>query len=64
MYFCDTPTRKIYAFDYPNSMNGEGTICNRRLIWTMPSHLSGGPDGAQVGTFNISLSYFKSVQLR
>ena len=64
MYFCDTPTRKIYAFDYPHSRNGEGKICNRRLIWTMPSHLSGGPDGAQVGTFNISLSYFKSVQLR
>jgi sugar lactone lactonase YvrE len=50
MYFCDTPTRKIYAFDYPHVPNGEGKLSNRRLIWTMPSHLPGGPDGAQVGT--------------
>jgi len=46
MYFCDTPTRKVYAFDYPEA-NGE--VCsNRRLIWTMPANLPGGPDGAQV----------------
>jgi triosephosphate isomerase len=44
MYFCDTPTRKIYAFDYG------AQLTNRRLIWTMPSHMDGGPDGAQVGT--------------
>ena len=44
MYFCDTPTRKVYAFDYPES----GPVTNRRLIWTMPSNLPGGPDGAQV----------------
>jgi len=44
MYFCDTPTRKVYAFDYP----AEGPLTNRRLVWTMPSNLSGGPDGAQV----------------
>ena len=50
MYFCDTPTRKIYAFDYPHEIGGEGKVDSRRLIWTMPSHLSGGPDGAQVGT--------------
>ena len=50
MYFCDTPTRKIYAFDYPHGIDGEGKNGNRRLVWTMPSHLSGGPDGAQVGT--------------
>lgn len=43
MYFCDTPTRKIYAFDYG------AQLTNRRLIWTMPSNLDGGPDGAQVG---------------
>jgi L-arabinonolactonase len=49
MYFCDTPTRKIYALDYPHARDGVGKVCNRRLIWTMPSHLSGGPDGAQVG---------------
>jgi sugar lactone lactonase YvrE len=45
MFFCDTPTRKVYAFDYPS---GDGPLTNRRLVWTMPSNLSGGPDGAQV----------------
>ena len=43
LYFCDTPTRKLYAFDYPK----EGPLKNRRLIWTMPPNLPGGPDGAQ-----------------
>lgn len=47
MYFCDTPTRKIYSFDYPKEKGGK--LSNRRLIWTMPSNLPGGPDGAQVG---------------
>jgi len=47
MFFCDTPTRKIYAFDYPKEKGGK--LSNRRLIWTMPSNLPGGPDGAQVG---------------
>ena len=46
MYFCDTPTRKVYAFDYPVN---SGEVCsNRRLLWTMPPNLAGGPDGAQV----------------
>lgn len=46
MYFCDTPTRKVYAFDYPRET---GQFCsNRRLVWTMPPNLAGGPDGAQV----------------
>jgi len=46
MYFCDTPTRKVYAFDYPSESGG---VCsNRRLLWTMPANLPGGPDGAQV----------------
>jgi triosephosphate isomerase len=46
IYFCDTPTRKVYAFDYPES---SGEVCtNRRLLWTMPPNLPGGPDGAQV----------------
>lgn len=44
MYFCDTPTRKVYAFDYPTY----GPLQNRRLVWTMPPNLEGGPDGAQV----------------
>lgn len=33
MYFCDTPTRKIYVFDYPVGRGGK--LTNRRLIWTM-----------------------------
>ncbi|CAB9506252.1 Triosephosphate isomerase [Seminavis robusta] len=41
IFFCDTPTRKVYAFDYP-------VLTNRREIWTMPSEWPGGPDGAQV----------------
>eukprot|EP00536_Pseudo-nitzschia_multiseries_P014651 jgi/Psemu1/298789/fgenesh1_pm.745_\ len=46
MYFCDTPTRKVYAFDYPSE---RGAQCsNRQLLWTMPPNLPGGPDGAQV----------------
>lgn len=47
IYFCDTPTRKLYAFDYPTTTTG-GPITNRRLVWTMPASLPGGPDGAQV----------------
>ncbi len=46
MYFCDTPTRKLYAFDYPEGDGGK--LSNRRLVWTMPPNLPGGPDGAQV----------------
>ncbi len=45
MYFCDTPTRKVYAFDYPED---DGPLKNRRLVWTTPPNLPGGPDGAQV----------------
>ena len=44
MYFADTPTRKVYAFDY----DPKGKPANRRLVWSMPPHLPGGPDGAQV----------------
>jgi triosephosphate isomerase (TIM) len=51
MYFCDTPTRKIYAFDYPHSRTAGGKLSRRRLIWTMPSNLPGGPDGAQIGKY-------------
>merc|ERR1712238_287356 len=45
LYFCDTPTRKVYAFDYPETTTTEvssgssSLLSNRRLIWTMPSHL-------------------------
>ena len=46
MYFCDTPTRKLYAFDYP--ISGKGPVSNRRLLWTVPAYFPGEPDGAQV----------------
>lgn len=46
MFFCDTPTRKIYEFEYPRESGGQ--LSNRRLVWTMPANLPGGPDGAQV----------------
>ena len=48
MYFCDTPTRKVYAFDYPTETTATGPLTNRRLVYTMPASLPGGPDGAQV----------------
>lgn len=46
IYFCDTPTRKVYAFDYPTEDGGK--LTKRRLVWTVPPNLPGGPDGAQV----------------
>ena len=46
MYFCDSPTRKVYAFDYPQDQGG--MLSNRQLVWTVPSDLPGVPDGAQV----------------
>jgi triosephosphate isomerase len=57
IFFCDTPTRKLYAFDYPKEKGGK--LTNRRLVWTVPSNLPGGPDGAQVdaeGCIWIALS--------
>eukprot|EP00958_Prasinococcus_capsulatus_P004326 scaffold401_cov399-Prasinococcus_capsulatus_cf.AAC.10 len=33
MYFCDTPTRRIYAFDYNN---GYGPLTNRRCVGSSP----------------------------
>lgn len=44
MYFGDTPTRKVYAFDY----SATGPLTNRRVAWTMPADMAGAPDGAQV----------------
>ena len=38
IFFCDTPTRKLYKFDYPKGAGG--ILTNRRLIWTMPSNLT------------------------
>ena len=44
MFFCDTPTRKVFQFDYSPT----GALTHRRLVYSMPPHLAGGPDGAQV----------------
>lgn len=44
MYIADTPTRKLFAFDYDSEIG-----CNpesKRLIYTMPPALAGGPEGA------------------
>jgi sugar lactone lactonase YvrE len=46
LYFCDSPTRKVYAYSY--SSNTSPALADRRLVYTMPSHLAGSPDGAQV----------------
>lgn len=57
VFFCDTPTRKVYQFDYPKEDGGK--LTNRKLIWTVPPDLPGGPDGAQVdseGCIWIALS--------
>jgi len=43
MFFCDTPTRRIYQFDY-DARTGPS---NRRLLYELPSSVGGGPDGAQ-----------------
>ena len=43
MFFCDTPTRRIFTFDYSPS----GALSNRELLYEVPSSLDGGPDGAQ-----------------
>jgi len=43
VFFCDTPTRRIFAFDYSPS----GGLSNRRVLYEMPAGLEGGPDGAQ-----------------
>lgn len=46
LYFCDSPTRKIYAFEYSPA---DGIDMNtRQLIYTQPAALAGNPDGAQV----------------
>jgi triosephosphate isomerase len=43
MFFCDSPTRRIYCFDYePRS-----GVSNRRLLFELPSDMDGSPDGAQ-----------------
>ena len=44
LYFCDTPTRKVYAFDYGA---GGPDAASKRLVYTTPPGLAGGPDGAQ-----------------
>ena len=46
MYFIDTPTRKVFAFDY-NLETGEMT--NQRAVITFPEEL-GNPDGMTIDT--------------
>jgi sugar lactone lactonase YvrE len=43
MFFCDTPTRRVYTFDY----HSRAPLSNRQLLYEMPNDLEGGPDGAQ-----------------
>jgi triosephosphate isomerase len=43
MFFCDSPTRRVYCFDY----DPRGGLSNRRLLYEMPSNMDGSPDGAQ-----------------
>ena len=44
IYFCDTPTRRVYSFGY----SAEGLLSyTKRLVYSQPSELPGGPDGAQ-----------------
>ncbi|KAG5179437.1 hypothetical protein JKP88DRAFT_326931 [Tribonema minus] len=42
MTFCDSPTRRIYQFDYDPS----GRLSNRRLMYAVPPDVPGVPDGA------------------
>lgn len=43
MFFCDSPTRRVYAFDYDPRQGPT----NRRLVYELPSDVDGVPDGAQ-----------------
>ena len=43
MFFCDSPTRRIYCFDYEPRQG----LTNRRLLYELPSDMDGSPDGAQ-----------------
>lgn len=45
LYFADTPTRKIFAFAYDSAVGLDPG--SRRLVYTQPAGLAGGPDGAQ-----------------
>ena len=45
MYFIDSPTREIWAFDFDSS---DSSICNRRTVVRVPDSL-GIPDGMEVG---------------
>ncbi len=45
MYFIDSPTREIWAFDFDSS---DSSICNRSTVVRVPDGL-GVPDGMEVG---------------
>jgi sugar lactone lactonase YvrE len=42
MYLIDSPTKKVFAFDYDLTT---GNISNRRVVVTIPDELRGYPDG-------------------
>lgn len=42
MFFCDSPTRRVYVFDY----DPRGGLTNRRVLYELPSDTDGSPDGA------------------
>ncbi|CAG9463476.1 unnamed protein product [Pedinophyceae sp. YPF-701] len=44
MYFCDSPTRRVWAYQYAPA----GPLGPRRLVYEMGPELAGVPDGAQV----------------
>lgn len=43
MFFTDSPTRRIFVFDY----DAHSGLTNRRLLYELPSSVPGFPDGAQ-----------------
>jgi sugar lactone lactonase YvrE len=47
MYLIDSPTKKVFAFDYDLTT---GNISNRRVAVTIPEELAGFPDGMTVDT--------------
>mmetsp|Transcript_29483 Transcript_29483/g.40711 ORF Transcript_29483/g.40711 Transcript_29483/m.40711 type:complete len:138 (-) Transcript_29483:51-464(-) len=49
MYFADSPTRKIFKYDYPA---GDEAPSNKRLFYEMPEGDLGFPDGSTVDSEN------------
>ncbi|GAB5362305.1 hypothetical protein AAMO2058_000785500 [Amorphochlora amoebiformis] len=45
MYFCDTPTKRIFKYNYDPET---GTLSDQTLFYEMPPEMLGMPDGANV----------------